>query len=365
MTKELYQETLFSFLGEEAPETIQEGTKKSPVAKKQKVASEKKKSLPKSEPEIWELNGETIIRYGGENIPLTDYFTLDEITNGIQDRSLTDEQTAEENTEVKVKKITGEDVRKRMEEDFGELTEELTTMTFNKEKNMIIPVLTARKKGSGMILERRHGVYLRLEDAVENKRSNMFIAGADGHMYHIRETEVLTICKKARKVPGVPMLVEGVRLKFPRIPWGMLSQFLIVARHFASKYDAEIHGEVHWDGQGYQLVIPAQIVSKHMCEPIEQMAYDENKIKVMEIHSHNTMDAYFSAQDDRSEQAPILYAVVGKVLDFFPQIQVRTCLDGEYLMIDPHTIFDSPYNVSLHSHFPQVTVKGAGEDDTV
>lgn len=370
MTDKLYQETLFSFLGEGEPEAIQDtgkgkrttATNKSRVASKaQKTTSE---SVTKSEPEKWELNTETIIRYGGENIPLTDYFTLEEITNGLQDSSPTDEQYGEDNTEVKIRKITGEDVRKRMEYDFGELTEELTTMTFNKEKNMIIPVLTARKKGSGMILDRRHGVYLRLEDAVANRRSNMYVPGADGHMYHIRETEALTICKKARKVPSVPALVEGVRLKFPRIPWGILTQFLIIARQFARTYSSEIHGEIYWDGQGYQLVIPAQIVSKHMCEPIEQI-FDENHVKVMEIHSHNTMDAYFSAQDDRSEQAPILYAVVGRVLDFFPQILVRTCLDGEYLMIDPHTVFELPFESATNLDFPQVSVKGAGDDDTV
>lgn len=369
MTKELYQETLFSFLGEEAPEAIQDNGKKSPAAKKQKVVSkeEKKKSaaVPKSETETWDLNAETIIRYGGENIPLTDYFTPEEISNGIQESLHSGEENREESSQMRMSKITGEDVRKRMENDFGELTEELTTMTFNKEKNMIIPVLTARKKGSGMILERRHGVYLKLEDAAANRRSNMYVPGADGHMYHIRETEALTICKKARKVPSVPTLVEGVRLKFPRIPWGILTQFLIVARQFARKYEAEVHGEVYWDGQCYQLVIPEQIVSKHMCEPIGQMTYDENSVKIMEIHSHNTMDAYFSAQDDYSEQAPILYAVVGRVLDFFPQIQVRTCLDGEYLMIDPHSVFDSPMESSTNLDFPQVSVIGAVDDDTV
>jgi PRTRC genetic system protein A len=371
MTDKLFQETLFSFLGEEEPEAIQDTGKgkKTTASTKSRVASKDQKktavSVTKSEPETWELNTETIIRYGGENIPLTDYFTPEEITNGLPESSPTDEQTTGDNTAEKLRNITGEDVRKRLENDFGELTEELTTMTFIKEKNMIIPVLTARKKGSGMILDRRHGVYLTLEDAVANRRSNMYLPGSDGHMYHIRETEALTICKKARKVPSVPALVEGVRLKFPRIPWGILTQFLVVARHFARTYGAEIHGEIYWGEEGYRLVIPSQIVSSDMCEPTEQVAYVENVVKVMEIHSHHTMEAYFSSQDDRSEQAPILYAVVGRVLDFFPQILVRTCLDGEYLFINPHIVFESPLESPTSLDFPQVSVKGAGDNDTV
>lgn len=174
MTDKLYQETLFSFLGEGEPEAIQDKGKgkRTTAANNSRVASKDQKkpsvSVTKSEPETWELNTETIIRYGGENIPLTDYFTPEEITNGLPESSPTDEQTTGDNTAKKLRNITGEDVRKRLENDFGELTEELTTMTFIKEKNMIIPVLTARKKGSGMILDRRHGVYLTLEDAVAN-----------------------------------------------------------------------------------------------------------------------------------------------------------------------------------------------------
>ena len=112
-------------------------------------------------------------------------------------------------------------------------------------------------------------------------------------------------------------------------------------------------------------MIPAQIVSKHMCEPVQPITFDENRVKVMEIHSHNTMDAYFSAQDDRSEQVPILYAVVGRVLDFFPQLLVRTCLDGEYLMIDPHIVFEPPFESANHLDFPQVSVKGVEDGETV
>ena len=371
MTDKLFQETLFSFLGEEEPEAIQDtgkGKKTKASTKSREASKDQKKStgsVTKSEPETWELNTETIIRYGGENIPLTDYFTPEEIINGLPESSSTDEQSTEDNAALKMRNITGEDVRKRLENDFGELTEELTTMTFVKEKNMIIPVLTARKKGSGMILERRHGVYLTLEDAVANRRSNMYLPGADGHMYHIRETEALTICKKARRVPSVPALAEGVRLKFPKIPWGILTQFLVVARYFARTYGVEVHGEIYWGEDGYLLVIPPQIVSSEMCEPTEQVAYVENVVKVMEIHSHHTMEAYFSSQDDRSEQAPILYAVVGRVLDFFPQILVRTCLDGEYLIINPHIVFESPLESPTTLDFPQVTVKGAGDDVTV
>jgi hypothetical protein len=139
MSDRLLQETLFSFLGEEEA---------APVAKVQKakttLSSTDKNRPAKVTPkpvqeEKLELTAETIIRYGGENLPVTDYFSAIEILEGIR---ITEGEKAGE-----FRPINGEDLRKRMEEEFAELMEEFTTIIFKKEKNMVFPFVHARKKG--------------------------------------------------------------------------------------------------------------------------------------------------------------------------------------------------------------------------
>ncbi|EST55759.1 hypothetical protein T458_05370 [Brevibacillus panacihumi W25] len=359
MTKkmEVYQETLFSFLGEENPQPLGESKNTKPSQKKGKV-TKPVTPIPKKEEPI-ELNENTIIRYGGENIPLTDYFTNDEFKIGLVGKVST-----EENEEEELRPITADDIRKRLEQDFAELTEELTHMSWIKEKNLIVPILQARKKGAGMKLGRRHGIYLDIQDAVEHKRTHMFFPASDGNVYHIRETECLTICTKTNHVPDLPNLKEGIRFKLPKIEWDILSEFMKISRYYAMQYETEVHGEVYWNGTRYFLFIPKQEVSKEWVEPTEIFTQDEQAIKVMEIHSHNLMNAYFSEQDNESEQAPILYAVVGRVTDFLPQIQVRTCLNGTYLAVDPKEVFDSPFGASSVSYeLEQIKVKGDSNDD--
>jgi hypothetical protein len=133
----LVQETLFSFLGEEAAPIVKESKAKNTTSSKKEAPV---KPTPKPVEEKLELTVETIIRYGGENLPVTDYFSAAEISEGI--RILEGDKAGE------FRPIVAEDIRKRMEEEFAELIEGYTSMIYNKEKNLVIPVLQARKKGA-------------------------------------------------------------------------------------------------------------------------------------------------------------------------------------------------------------------------
>lgn len=116
-------------------------TSTKPASKTSKSSSKKKED----EKDKFEVNLDTTIKYDGMAIPLTDYFTDDEITKGIA--------TTDTKGKITHKKITGEDVRNRMEnsteEDrgFPELVASYTEMVYIKDKNMIRPIPTARKKG--------------------------------------------------------------------------------------------------------------------------------------------------------------------------------------------------------------------------
>jgi hypothetical protein len=61
----------------------------------------------------------------------------------------------------------------------------------------------------------------------------------------------------------------------------------------------------------------------------------------MDIHSHNNMNAFFSETDNRDERATRVYAVVGNVSSFFPEIKVRIANSRSFVEIDPSVVFES------------------------
>jgi len=141
------QGTIFSFIEDtsENSQNTNNNTSQS-TANSSKATTGKKQSSNRSkgtkpvvEEEKFEVNAETIIRYDSENLPITNYFSLDELSAGVP--------SSEEGKENELRPITGEDLRKRMVDEYGELLEELCVMVFNKEKNLVVPVLQARKKG--------------------------------------------------------------------------------------------------------------------------------------------------------------------------------------------------------------------------
>jgi hypothetical protein len=72
-----------------------------------------------------------------------------------------------------------------------------------------------------------------------------------------------------------------------------------------------------------------------------EQEYDPNHyIHVMDIHSHNSMPAKFSSVDNEDEKATRLYAVIGKLDRFLPDISVRISNGGKYLPISPETVFE-------------------------
>lgn len=138
-TRGSIQTTLWSFLEEEKPTSVTPNSKTKKLKPTSSTCITKAQKAPVKKEDEFEVNTDTIIRYDGDRRPITDFFSPDELEHGI--RSTTGDETEER------RKITGEDLRKRMEEEFGELLEEWTTMLFNKERNMVVPTIAARKKG--------------------------------------------------------------------------------------------------------------------------------------------------------------------------------------------------------------------------
>jgi len=265
--------------------------------------SSSKPAVKKEEP--FEVNHDTFIYHLGQHLAITDYFSTEEIENGLPSKKKTSD--GEDNgEETAYKKITGEDVRKRLEKDFPDLVAAYTDMVYIKQKNMVMAVPKAKKKGLN-------------QDCIQNPS-----ASAGGFV-----------------VPS-------------KIPFGILQDFIALSKQFQEKYGTELHGDIYLnlETKEFFMDIPHQIALRTTVERNEdpyvtaQKLLDIPFMKVMEIHSHHEWAPIPSMTDDQNErQGSMLYAIVGKVHQFFPEVTVRyfnTVLQ-EHIPLNPFKVFENPF----------------------
>lgn len=155
-------------------------------------------------------------------------------------------------------------------------------------------------------------------------------------------------------IPGLPSgLEEGFELALPKVPISMLWQTVSFFRHVYGLYQSEAAVRVAWNHKTrkYFLECPPQDVSAARCN-FDRSRSIENSIIVAEIHSHGQMSAGFSGTDDKDELADRFYGVVGKVLDFFPQVSFRLAIGGNHLDIEVCDLFDTGNDPMLGAKFP-------------
>ena len=74
---------------------------------------------------------------------------------------------------------------------------------------------------------------------------------------------------------------------------------------------------------------------------VDESYFSPNMVQVMEIHSHNTMPAFFSKTDDRDEAGyPGMFAVVGNLDRQTPSICLRVGNLGIFEQISISEVFD-------------------------
>ncbi len=106
------------------------------------------------------------------------------------------------------------------------------------------------------------------------------------------------------------------------------------------QFEALVH--ILWDQEEKQYLVhvPRQTVSKVSVHAELKNEMDPSRyVHVMDIHSHNNMPAQFSAIDDQDEKATRLYAVIGRLDQYWPAISVRLSNGGKYMDVPPRTVF--------------------------
>ncbi|MCU4862811.1 Mov34/MPN/PAD-1 family protein [Bacillus cereus] len=263
---------------------------------KGKTKSSKKAKATKSTDCLDKINTTTVVRhvvFG--DIPLVDWFTEEEITHGIaiQNGDSTD-----------VRKIEAEDIRVKLEHRYPSFVKGLTVIKYDEDTNALIPILTVGAKGASIV-----------------------------------EGQSISDCPFSFLSTWLNHFLPG-----DFIPRTLLMDFIIIAQAISRKCDCELHADIYFNKErGYFMDFPRQQVATEIVIPETNIEMQSIAMKVMEIHSHHRFSAEPSDLDDQSERAPILYAIVGRIEDVFPELRVRTCIDGKFHSINPNFIFAGEY----------------------
>ncbi|WP_121616768.1 hypothetical protein [Virgibacillus halodenitrificans] len=242
----------------------------------------------------FKLKTDTVINYAGQEIPVTRYFSVDEITNGVNKKK---------KGEVVTEPVSDKDLIRKLNKDFAELVPQLTSLVFFEKKNIVVPVLQARKKGANVTKE---------ESLTDSSFSS-------------------------------PL----------RIPFQLLQNFISIARNYSEHYGTEIHADIYfdYDQEKFFMDFPKQVVHAIWAERIEEPQETALKFinrsyrKIMEIHSHHKMAPIPSSTDNESERSPILYAIVGRIDSYFPEVTVRTFSPStqKHIPLKMEQVFEYPF----------------------
>lgn len=250
--------------------------------------------------EEYNLNLETQVFFYTQQSPITDYFSVEEITNGLERK---DTDTGE----ISYKKIDESEVKKRLKKSYP-VMDAGAMVVFVEKKNMLSIILQGKKKGNC------------LEEPDTTGSSSPFM----------------------------------------RIPFPILQEFIAISKKLSDDLGIEVHGDVYFhpnDGS-FSLDIPKQLANPVWVVVTEQpeisalKAIENHWVKVMEIHSHHTMQPFPSQQDNESERGPLLYAIVGNIQKFFPDITVRTfdMTNQKHIVLNAWKIFENPFSMSQIKH---------------
>lgn len=214
-----------------------------------------------------------------------------------------------------------------------------------KDKNPVCkvkPRVTAQSKGAESAYK---GVYTTLDKAENSGKAISLVPARDGKVYEIRNTE---IGKFITPTSGDLMLSEvkpGFTSGLPLIPSDLMIKIFAFFRHFVSENcENEALLNIYWDKEEKQFVAyaPEQTTTKVSVDTkIDERFNTDRYIHYMDIHSHNTMNAFFSSIDDKDEKATRLYSVIGRLDKHNPQIRTRISNGGKFLNIDPAQIFET------------------------
>lgn len=205
----------------------------------------------------------------------------------------------------------------------------------------IKPRVTAQNKGRQVSYK---GVFSNMEEANAAGKIISILPARDGKVYEIRNTAMGKFITETANCDMLSEIRAGFTPALPMIPMDMMMRIVAFFRYYMHNgSEKEVLLNVYYDKQINEFFIeaPEQTVTKASVESrISEEFTNDRYIHYMDIHSHNSMKAFFSAIDNKDEKATRLYTVIGDLHEYFPDVKTRMSNGGKFHEINPAEIFE-------------------------
>lgn len=207
---------------------------------------------------------------------------------------------------------------------------------------LVKPKVVMKTKGTASY----KGRFQTVEEARASDKVICLIPSSDGRFYELRKTEMGEFIAPKSKVLDFQQVRAGFTPALPLIPLDLIGSITSFFRSFMEeKAEYEALALIYWDTweKHFFAYVPKQIVRKERIEAdLRDCPYDDDPryIRYADIHSHNSMEAFFSGEDDLDERGTGLYLVMGELDRFLPDIKARISCGGSFVNIDPGEVID-------------------------
>ena len=214
---------------------------------------------------------------------------------------------------------TLDEIRTVVEHVYPEFSKERTEMVYD-ERHFVVPMLKGSRKGVQIINERKNqGFYV--------------VQGRDGFIHRIEQMPYG--CFDCRE-DGSDV---DFRMTEKKIPCEIL---LDVVAFFKRNPRKEAAAQIFYDVTAgrYEAYYPEQRVTSVSVEFVRNHDMENDKVLVMDIHSHGTMNAFFSSIDDDDEKGTRLFMVFGNLDKKEITHKLRAGIAGSYKMLKLRDVFE-------------------------
>jgi PRTRC genetic system protein A len=142
------------------------------------------------------------------------------------------------------------------------------------------------------------------------------------------------------KIRGLKAVKPYVRLEAGRIP-------LVCTQTILAEFQSDLPNEslfwVRLEDKKWKVIKPRQIADENSVHPVDPFD-PAGATALLDVHSHNTMEPFFSTNDDKDETGFRIFAVFG-LLDTQPCVMARVGIYGYCWRLDAGDVFVLPEGV--------------------
>ena len=184
----------------------------------------------------------------------------------------------------------------------------LDALKKSKDKNpscLVKPRVVGKAKGTAASYK---GSFQTVEEARASDKVICIIPSSDGRFYELQKTEMGEFIAPKAKILDFQQVRAGFTPALPSIPLGLIGTITCFFRSLMEKNaEYEALALIYWDTkmQCFFTYVPKQTVRKeHVEADLRDCPYDDDPryIRYADIHSHNSMEAFFSDEDDQDER---------------------------------------------------------------